>query len=104
MYSFRANFPAFWRDISIKLEKKGADFVMAETGHARNIEHFATMIGFVDGYGVAYNPSNAAIELAALQAKVAAAQHTIDGVTTAIAPQNPKVNVSESAYKKIQNL
>ncbi len=44
---------------------------MAETGHARNIEHFATMIGFVDGYGVAYNPSNAAIELAALQAKLA---------------------------------
>ena len=25
-----------------------------ETGHARNVEHFATMISFVDGYGGVY--------------------------------------------------
>lgn len=41
---------------------------MAETGLARNVEHFASLIGFVAGYGAAYNPSNAAIELAALHA------------------------------------
>jgi hypothetical protein len=26
---------------------------MAETGHARNIGHFGTVIAFVDGYGAA---------------------------------------------------
>ncbi|CAN5607868.1 hypothetical protein BH24ACI3_BH24ACI3_16280 [soil metagenome] len=45
---------------------------MAETGHANNIEHFGTLIAFVDGYGAAYNPSNAAIELAAFKAKLTA--------------------------------
>lgn len=46
---------------------------MAETGHARNVERFAQMISFVQGYGAAYAPSNAAIAVAALQAKLAAA-------------------------------
>ena len=59
---------------------------MAESGHARNIEHFATLISFIQGYGVAYNPANAAITLAALQAKLASAQASIDSVATALAP------------------
>lgn len=58
---------------------------MAETGHARNVKHFGTLIAFVTGYGVAYNPSNAAIELAALQAKLTASLTSIDGVTSTIA-------------------
>lgn len=49
---------------------------MAETVHARNIEHFASLIGFVAGYDTAYNPGNAAIELAALRAKMAATSQT----------------------------
>ncbi len=57
---------------------------MTESGHAQNVGHFGTMIAFVEGYGVAYNPSNAAIELAALEAKLAAAQASIDGVTSTI--------------------
>jgi hypothetical protein len=59
---------------------------MAETEHARNVEKFAQMISFVQGYGVDYAPSNAAIAVAALQAKLAAANAGIDGVTSALAP------------------
>ena len=77
---------------------------MAETGHARNVEHFATMISFVDGYGGVYKPSNAAIELAALQAKLASAQGGIDGVTSAMAPWKTKVNERETAYDGIRKL
>ncbi len=77
---------------------------MAETGHARNVGHFATLIAFVDGYGVTYNPSNPAIELAALQAKLPAAQSSIDGVTTAIAPWKIKVNERETEYEGIRKL
>lgn len=59
---------------------------MAETGHARNVEHFSQMISFCQGYGGDYKPSNAAISVASLQAKLASAQAGIDGVTTSIIP------------------
>ena len=35
-----------------------------ETGHARNVEHFQTLISFVTGWGAAYQPSNPNIALA----------------------------------------
>lgn len=63
---------------------------MAETGHARNIEHFGTMIGFVDGWGAAYNPSNAAIELAALQAKPSAEEWSPAAFSTASSATSTK--------------
>ena len=57
---------------------------MAEKGHPRNVERFAPMISFVQDYGAAYAPSNAAIAVAALQAKLTAASGGIDGVTSAL--------------------
>ena len=30
---------------------------MAETGHARNVERFAQLISFVQGYGADYAPA-----------------------------------------------
>jgi len=77
---------------------------MAETGHARNVEHFTTMISFVDGYGGVYKPSNTAIEPAALQAKLTSAKGGIDGVTSAMAPWKTKVNERETAYDGISKL
>ena len=57
---------------------------MAETGHAKNVANFETMISFCIGYGTDYKPSNAALEVAQLQAALAAAQAAIDGVTTGL--------------------
>lgn len=37
---------------------------MTETGHAKNIANFGTLISFVQGYGAAYAPGNAAIAVA----------------------------------------
>lgn len=31
---------------------------MAETGHAKNVEHWAMMISFCTGYGGQYAPTN----------------------------------------------
>ena len=39
---------------------------MAETGHAKNVSNFQTLITFCTGYGADYNPTNAMIELTAL--------------------------------------
>ena len=56
---------------------------MAESGHARNVEHFAQMISFVQGYGGAYKPSNDAITLINLQAKQTESEAGMDGVSAA---------------------
>lgn len=77
---------------------------MAETGHARNVEKFAQMISFVQGYGAEYDPSNAAIGVAGLQAKLAAANAGIDGVTSALAPWKLAVNDRQSAFAGIRKL
>ena len=77
---------------------------MAETGHARNIEHLNTMIAFVTGYGAAYAPSNAAITLAALTAKLTASNTALDGVTTAVAPYNAATNARENEFVGIRKL
>ncbi|HMM79289.1 MAG TPA: hypothetical protein PKC65_04625 [Pyrinomonadaceae bacterium] len=77
---------------------------MAETGHAKNIANFGTLISFVQGYGSAYDPSNAAIELAALQAKLAAAETALDGVTAAVAPWKTKVNDRETEFEGLRKL
>ena len=66
-------------------------FIMAETGRARNVERFSQLISFVQGYGADYAPSNAAISLVSLQAKLTAANAGIDGVTTALAPWKTKL-------------
>ncbi len=44
---------------------------MAETGHAKNVANFATLIAFCTGYGADYAPTNAMIDLAALNTALA---------------------------------
>lgn len=75
---------------------------MAETGHARNIERFATMISFVQGYGVTYNSANAAISVVNLQANLADANTALDGVTSALALWKVVVNERQNAFDFLQ--
>lgn len=75
-----------------------------ETGHSRNVERFAQMITFVNGYGAVYDPSNAAIEFTALEEKLADALMAIDGVTSALAPWKVVVNDRQSVYDGIRRL
>jgi hypothetical protein len=77
---------------------------MAETGHARNVERFAQMISFVQAYGADYAPGNAALQLASLQAKRAAAQAGIDGVAATLAPWKTAVNNRQDAFDGIRKL
>ncbi len=64
---------------------------MAETGHARNVEHFQQMISLCTGYGTDYDPTNAMIELAALNTALTDAQSSLDNVQAAVAPWKLKV-------------
>lgn len=45
-----------------------------ETGHAKNLANFNTLISFCEGYGSAYNPVNATLQLTGLQSLTASAQ------------------------------
>lgn len=77
---------------------------MAETGHAKNIANFGTLISFVQAYGAAYDPSNASIEVTALEDKLAAAEAKIDGVSAAVAPWKTKVNDRETEFEGLRKL
>ena len=74
---------------------------MSETGHAKQVANFETLVSFVTGYGGDYKPSNAMIELAQLNTALASAQTMIDGVTTGLIGWKTKVNDRESEYAGI---
>ena len=84
--------------------KKELLIVMAETGHARNVEHFQQMISFCTGYGTDYDPTNAMIELAAPDTALTDARNSLDDVQAAVAPWRVKVADRENIYKGIRPL
>ena len=49
----------------------------SETGHAKNVANFETLISFCTGYGATYNPSRDALKLANLQTLLTAAKAAI---------------------------
>ena len=77
---------------------------MAETGHARNIEHFSQLISFCQGYGVTYNPTNGDLTIVKLQALLTTAQANVASVATAVAPWKTAVNARENAFDGIRKL
>ena len=77
---------------------------MAETGHARNVANFQTLIAFCEGYGGDYKPTNAPVEIPSLQALLAQAQATLDDVQTKLAPWKNKVADRENIYVGIRPL
>lgn len=49
----------------------------SETGHAKNVANFETLISFCTGYGATYNPSRDALKVANLQLLLTAAKAAI---------------------------
>jgi|GEM_PF-2281159 len=43
-----------------------------DTGHAKNVANFETLIAYLTGYGAVYKPSNANIQLSNLNEKATA--------------------------------
>lgn len=77
---------------------------MAETGHARNVQRFAQLISFVQGYGADYAPANPAITSVNLQAKLAESQTGIDGVSSTKAPWTVAVNDRQNVFADLRPL
>lgn len=60
----------------------------SETGHAKNVANFETLISVVNGFGAAYNPSKPSIKATALTALSTASKGVMN-----------QVNVAEGQYK-----
>ncbi|HCE58060.1 MAG TPA: hypothetical protein DER09_09610 [Prolixibacteraceae bacterium] len=70
----------------------------SETGHAVNVANFNDLISFVTGYGSAYNPTNPAIMLPAMQTLSVNATGTIAGVNAALPAYNAAVAAREVVF------
>jgi hypothetical protein len=86
---------------NLKLQKMAST---SETGHAKNVANFQTLISFVTGYGAAYNPSKTALKLPQLTALGTAAQASLGDVVTKNTAYNNKVNERVVAFSKVKPL
>ncbi|UKT65219.1 hypothetical protein [Pedobacter mucosus] len=75
-----------------------------ETGHAKNVANFETLISFVTGYGATYNPSNTAIQLVNLQSKAVDAKTAIDNVNTLLAGYSNAITTRQIAFEPMGQL
>jgi hypothetical protein len=75
-----------------------------ETGHARNIENFETLISFVTAWGSTYDPANANIALTNLTAKLAAAKTTMADVGAALSTSKLAINDREDLFGDLRKL
>ncbi|MCX2575066.1 hypothetical protein [Pedobacter sandarakinus] len=75
-----------------------------ETGHAKNLANFETLITYVKGYGANYNPSNVAIQLVSLQNQANEARTALDQVNNLQAAYSNAVADRTVAFDPLKKL
>ena len=76
----------------------------SETGHAKNVTNFQTLITFVTGYGTIYNPTKLKLQLPNLITKHATGQNDIGIVITDNTAYNNKVNERFTEFSDVKSL
>lgn len=76
----------------------------SETGHAKNVANFETMISFCTGYGAQYDPSKANIKLTALGTKLTASQGALTTVNSLLPAWQNGVNGRELIFDPFSKL
>ena len=76
----------------------------SETGHAKNVANFETLITNVTGLGTAYNPSKESIKLPALTTLLATAKGVITDVNSAEPASKNAVSARDLAFKPLSKL
>lgn len=77
---------------------------VSETGHAKNVANFQTLISFVTGYGATYNPSKNALKLPQLTALATASQASLADVVTKNTTYNNNVNERVNSFENLKPL
>lgn len=76
----------------------------SETGHAKNVANFETLIQYCTGYGSSYNPSKASIQLASLNTKYTQAFNALNEVNEAVPANTLAVNERDIVFKPLSKL
>ncbi len=76
----------------------------SESTHAKNVANFKTLISFCIAYGVKYNPTKAALLIAALQTLLADAQLSLKALNQAITPFTKAVSKRRVAFNPLNAL
>lgn len=75
-----------------------------ETGHAKNVANFETLITYLTSYGGVYNPSNANIALSGLNQKAEAARFVTKQVNELIAANSRSTATRAQAFEPLNRL
>ena len=76
----------------------------SETGHAKNVVNFETLISFCLGYGATFNPSKVNLKVPALQTQLASCKANIASVTSTSVAFNNAVNARMIAFDGLKKL
>jgi len=76
----------------------------SETGHAKNIANFDTLVTFATSYGTAYNPVRTAIKLPALQALATSGKAAVAAVNAALPAYSNAIAAREVAFAPLSKL
>ena len=76
----------------------------SETGHAKNVANFEDLISFCTAYGTAYNPSNTALKLTALNTLFTSAKSSLATINTMLPPWKNAVNAREITFAPLSKL
>ncbi len=74
----------------------------SETGHAKNIANFQTLISFCTGYGATYNPSRTAIQLPELNSLYIQARDSITQLNTIKTTYTHAVNERQLLFEPLK--
>ena len=75
-----------------------------ETGHAKNVSNFESLISFVKGYGATYNPSKDSIKIVALEAILANAKQSLIDIDTLFPAYTNAVSAREFAFAPLSKI
>lgn len=75
-----------------------------ETGHAKNVANFATLIHQCQSYGTVYNPSNTALQITALNTKLTQANAALNDLLTLLPAQVHAVNSRDEIFAPLNKL
>ncbi len=74
----------------------------SETGHAKNVANFETLISFCIGYGTAYDPSNSNLQIGNLQDKYSRAKDKLSAVKIKKGPFDTATGQRQLIFKTLK--
>lgn len=77
---------------------------ISETGHAKNVANFESLITSITAFGTNYNPSKASLKLPALQTKLTASKESLNAVNIAQSAYSNAIAAREFAFEPFSKL